>query len=177
VDKKSFVCSAMFIFLNKTCFRGIYRVGPNGFNVPYGNYNNPEIINKEHFDKIHCLIQNVIFDCIDYRETMDIKNIDKDDFLYLDPPYAPEKKTSFVGYTENGFTIENHTKLFHFIHILTENNIKCILSNSDVELVRENFIKEKYSIESLLCKRKINSKKPNSKSKEVIIQNYNNSFL
>ena len=57
----------MFIFLNKTCFRGIFRIGPNGFNVPYGHYNNPEIINKEHLDEIHELIKNVIFECCDYN--------------------------------------------------------------------------------------------------------------
>jgi DNA adenine methylase len=53
VEKKSIIGSSMFIFLNKTCFRGIFRVGPKGFNVPYGHYNNPEIINKKHLDNIH----------------------------------------------------------------------------------------------------------------------------
>ena len=59
-EKKSTLGSAMFIFLNKTCFRGVFRVGPNGFNVPYGHYNKPEIINKEHLEEIHDLIQTVI---------------------------------------------------------------------------------------------------------------------
>ena len=60
LDKKSTIGSAMFIFLNKTCFRGLFRIGPNGFNVPYGHYKNPQIIDKDHLDKIHSLIQNVI---------------------------------------------------------------------------------------------------------------------
>ena len=92
--------------------------------------------------------------------------------LYLDPPYAPETTTSFVGYTENGFNIENHNKLFKLIHSLTETNKKMMLSNADVTLVRENFCNEKYSTLSILCKRSINSKNPDAKAKEVIIKNY-----
>ena len=124
IDKKCLLCSAMFIFLNKTCFRGIFRVGRNGFNVSYGNYKNPEIINKEHLEKIHNLIQNVIFECCDFSKSLNIDNIEENDFIYLDPPYAPETETSFVSYTENGFNIENHIKLFNLINNLTEKNKK-----------------------------------------------------
>jgi DNA adenine methylase len=170
IDKKSILVSAMFIFLNKTCFRGVFRVGPNGFNVPYGHYNNPEIINKEHLEEIHKLIQNVVFECCDFNTSLTI--VEPNDFVYLDPPYAPETKVSFVGYTENGFNIENHTNLFKLIHILTDTNKKIMLSNADVSLVRENFTNEKYSTLSILCKRSINSKNPDAKAKEVIIKNY-----
>lgn len=169
-DKKDILGSAMFIFLNKTCFRGVFRVGPNGFNVPYGHYNNPEIINKEHLDEIHTLIQHVIFECRDFASSL--TNIESNDFVYLDPPYAPQTSTSFVGYTENGFSIENHNKLFCLIHTLTDANKKVMLSNADVTLVRENFANEKYNIVSLLCKRSINSKNPDAKAKEVIVKNY-----
>ena len=171
-DKKTIIGSAMFIFLNKTCFRGVFRIGPNGFNVPYGHYNNPEIINKNHLDIINELIQNVIFECIDFNVSLIIDNFHINDFIYLDPPYAPEKQTSFVKYTENGFDINNHYKLFSLIHELTNKNIKLMISNSDVSLVRDNFTNDKYNIISILCKRSINSKKPESKSKEVIIKNY-----
>ena len=173
-DKTSILGSAMFIFLNKTCFRGVFRVGPNGFNVPYGHYNNPEIINKEHLDEIHEIIQNVIFECCDF--TTSLNSIESDDYIYLDPPYAPETDTSFVGYTENGFNINNHNNLFKLIHNLTETNKKLMLSNADVSLVRDNFTNniksEKYNIESILCKRTINSKNPKAKAREVIIKNY-----
>lgn len=169
-EKKTIIGSAMFIFLNKTCFRGLFRVGPNGFNVPYGHYNNPEIINKEHLDEIHVLIQNVIFNCCDFKKSL--KNIELNDYVYLDPPYAPETNTSFVGYTENGFTIDDHNNLFNLIHKLTGTNRKILLSNSDVSLIRDNFTNEKYIITSILCKRTINSKNPQSKTKEVIIKNY-----
>ena len=168
-DKKTIVGSSMFIFLNKTCFRGIFRIGPKGFNVPYGHYNNPEIINKEHLYKIKILIKDVIFECCDY--TKSLTNIQKNDYIYLDPPYVPEKNTSFVKYTQNGFNNENHIKLFNLIHKISDEN-KIMLSNSDVKLVNDNFNNEKYNIISVLCKRTINSKNPNSKTNEVIIKNY-----
>jgi DNA adenine methylase len=94
------------------------------------------------------------------------------DYVYLDPPYAPETNTSFVKYTENGFGIDNHVNLFQLIHKLTETNKKMMLSNADVSLVRDNFKNEKYNITSILCKRTINSKKPETKTNEVIIKNY-----
>jgi DNA adenine methylase len=84
----------------------------------------------------------------------------------------PETETSFVGYTLNGFNMDNHMNLFHLIHALTEQNKKILLSNADVRLVRENFANEKYTISSILCKRAINSKNPDAKAKEVIIKNY-----
>ena len=160
--------SAMFIFLNKTCFRGIYRVGPNGFNVPYGHYKNPKIINKNHLDNIHLLIKDVTFVSCDFSKSL--KNIKNGDFVYLDPPYVPEKKTSFLGYTDSGFNLENNKKLFNEINNLE--NVKIMMSNSDVKLVRDYFENNKYTIISLVCKRSINSKKPNSKTNEVIIINY-----
>jgi DNA adenine methylase len=160
----------MFIFLNKTCFRGVFRIGPKGFNVPYGHYKNPEIINKKHLEQINLLIQNVIFECKDFNTSL--ATIETNDYVYLDPPYAPETDTSFVGYTENGFNIDNHKKLFELINKLTEKNIKIMSSNADVSLVRNNFTNEKYNITSILCKRAINSKNPQAKAKEVIIKNY-----
>lgn len=168
--KKNILGSAMFIFLNKTCFRGVFRVGPNGFNVPYGHYKNPEIVNKEHLDEIHNLIQDVVFECSDFN--VSLTNIEPNDFVYLDPPYAPETNTSFVGYTEKGFNIENHTNLFQLIHRLTDTNKKIMLSNADVSLVRENFTSEKYKTLTISCKRSINSKNPDAKANEVIIRNY-----
>jgi DNA adenine methylase len=169
-DKKTILGSAMFIFLNKTCFRGVFRVGPKGFNVPYGHNKNPEIINKEHLDEIHDLIQGVIFECCDYNTSL--ASIEDNDYVYLDPPYAPETEISFVGYTENGFSLDNHNNLFKLIHKLTETNKKMMLSNADVSLVRENFTDQRYNITSILCKRAINAKNPNAKAKEVIIKNY-----
>jgi DNA adenine methylase len=170
VEKNTLMGSAMFIFMNKTGFRGIFRVGPNGFNVPFGHYKNSEIINHEHLMEIHNLIQNVIFECRSFEESL--ISINENDFVYLDPPYAPEKNTSFVGYTESGFDYDTHVKLFQLCNKLTGENKKMMMSNADVELVRNNFKNDIYRIESIVCKRSINSKNPESKTKEVIIKNY-----
>ena len=170
-DKKTVYGSALFLFLNKTCFRGIFRIGPNGMNVPYGHYKNPEIINKNHLDEIHNLIQNVVFESGDFLTSL--KNVKKGDFIYMDPPYYPEKATSFVKYTKNGFSKENHEQLFQKIHDLSKEEIKIMLSNSSVEDVLNSFKNENiYSIKIIKCKRTINSKKPNSTTNEVIIVNY-----
>jgi DNA adenine methylase len=171
IDKQTLTGSAMFIFLNKTCFRGVFRVGPNGFNVPYGHYNSPEIVNKEHLDEIHELIQDVIFECADFNKSLAIPFEDSD-YVYLDPPYAPETSTSFVGYTENGFNIDNHQQLFQVLDNLTEKKIKLMMSNAAVTLVQSNFSEPKYNTTIILCKRAINSKNPEAKAKEVIIKNY-----
>jgi DNA adenine methylase len=157
-------CS-MFIFLNKTCFRGLYRVGPNGFNVPFGNYKNPEVLNFEHLKEIHYLIKDVVFEYKHFNHSLEQK-FNQNDFVYLDPPYVPEKKTSFVGYNENGFNSENHIQLFKKINDL---ETKFMLNNSNVKLVRDSFDKNKYNIYEILCKRTINSKNPSSKSIELII--------
>ena len=170
-DKMDILGSAMFIFLNKTCFRGIFRVGPNGFNVPYGHYNNPEIINKAHLEEIHNLIQIVVFECCDFNTSL--TNIETNDFVYLDPPYNKEVDTSFVGYTENGFGIEKHTQLFGLCNGLNGlNHKKFMMSNSNTDFVKQNFPQEKYNIEIITAKRSINSKNPSSKTTELIIKNY-----
>jgi len=162
--------SAIFIFLNKTCFRGVYREGPNGFNVPYGNYNTPEVINKQHLMEISKLIQNVNFYNMGFEQSFaKIHSNDLNDFLYLDPPYAPINTTSFVDYVADGFNIDKHKKLFELIKNKSRNN-KIMMSNSDVEFVKETF--KDYKIITILCKRSINSKNPESKVNEVLIKNF-----
>ena len=165
-EKKDIEGSSLFLFLNKTCFRGVFRVGPNGFNVPYGHYPNPEIINREHLEEIHRLIQPVIFECCDFNTSLSRVGIG--DFIYLDPPYAPETATSFVGYTETGFSLDLHETLFKTIKSLPCN---MMMSNADVSFVRNHF-KEPYILLSILCKRSIHSKNPGAKAKEVIVKNY-----
>ena len=173
-QKNSINGSSMFLFLNKTCFRGLFRICSNGFNVPFGNYVKPEIVNKEHIFEVSNLIKNVEFKCLDFNQSLNIllEKKNKNDFIYLDPPYAPENDKSFVGYNENGFNLENHLELFKKCNDINDQKIKFILSNSDVKLVRDNFINEKFNINSILCKRTINSKNPDAKTKELIIKNY-----
>lgn len=167
--KNSAIGSAILIFLNKTCFRGVFRIGPRGFNVPYGNYTNPKIIDKKHLDEIHELIQGVVFKCSDF--SVSLGEVESDDYVYLDPPYAPESENSFVGYTKCGFGIDSHAALFEQVHKLAASN-KIMMSNADVPLVRDKFADERYTLLPVLCKRSINAKNPESKSKEVIIKNY-----
>jgi DNA adenine methylase len=162
--------SSIFIFLNKTCFRGLFRVGPNGYNVPFGHYKNPSIISEEHLLQVHLLIQEVHFIHMDFNESL--QNVNDCDFAYLDPPYAPENKTSFVKYIANGFNMEVHEKLFTLCNEMKQRGIRFIMSNSHVEIVRLYFSENDYNIELLICKRSINSKKPFSKTTEVLIKSY-----
>ena len=180
IEKNGILGTALFIFLNKTCFRGIYRVGPNGFNVPYGNYSQPEIINKEHLQEVHELIQGVIFTHCDFSVPLQncISSVTSSvtssvDFIYLDPPYAPEHSKSFVGYNKDGFNLDQHIKLFTLCKELNTKKIKFIMSNADVALIKDYFLPEIYNTQSITTKRSINSKKPGSKTLEVIIKNFN----
>ena len=169
MDKTTIECSAIFMFLNKTCFRGMYREGPNGFNVPYGHYKTtPSIITKSDLNYISELIKNVEFINSDFSKSL--LNIKKDDFVYLDPPYAPENNKSFVGYTSEGFNLETHKKLFNEILKFNTREIKFLMSNSKVEIVL-NYFKD-YKTEDIVVRRAINSKKPDSKTTEVFIYNF-----
>ena len=158
--------SALFIMLNKTNFRGVYREGPNGYNVPFGHYKKtPAIISKSEIDKISTLIKDVVFIDADFNES--INNSTEGDFVYLDPPYAPQNRKSFVGYTENGFDINMHKKLFKLTKALTTNNIKFAMSNANVELVKKNF--EGYVFKEISARRAIHSKNPAAKTTDVLI--------
>jgi DNA adenine methylase len=170
-DKITILGSAYFLFLNKTCFRGLYRVGPNGFNVPYGHYKTPSIYDEESLKIISELIKDVNF--INASFETSLLNIKKNDMVYCDPPYVPINATSFVNYNSDGFEGVLHEKLFTMLHELKKQKIKWIMSNSDTELVLDSFSdNKKYNIEKILCRRAINSKKPESKVNEVIIKSY-----
>ena len=160
--------ASLFLLLNKTCFRGIYRESSNGFNVPYGHYKTtPTIITKEELDKISNLIKDVEFRTLSFKES--IKYPKEGDFVYMDPPYAPETKTSFVGYLKDGFTQECHKKLFEEIVRMNERKVKFCLSNAKVDLVTDAL--KNFNIEEIEARRAIHSKKPDSKTLEVIITN------
>lgn len=153
--------TAMFVFLNKTCFRGVYREGPNGFNVPYGHYKTtpavPDLI------KVSEVIQGVVFTHCDFREA--IARAKTGDFMYLDPPYAPETKTSFVGYTKDGFSLKDHEELFD---MTKSSDAQFVMSNAGVDLVRRAF--SDYTVSDIKARRAINSKNPASNTTEVIVR-------
>ena len=168
MDKTTIECSAIFMFLNKTCFRGMYREGPNGFNVPYGHYKKtPTIITKKELDYISDLMKDVVFLQSDFCKS--VQNIRSGDFVYLDPPYAPETENSFVGYTADGFGLETHNKLFSEIRKLHKQKIQFVMSNAKVDLVINNF--NDCKCDDIIARRAINSKKPGSTTTEVLIYN------
>lgn len=153
-------CASMLLFLNKTCFRGVYREGPNGFNVPFGHYNNPTILEEEHIRAVSELIKDVVF----VAQSFTTLNAEEGDFVYLDPPYAPETDTSFVSYTADGFDL--HSELFNMCKKMKN---KWVMSNADVPLVKDAL--EGYEIKIIEARRAINSKNPEAKTNEVLIRN------
>ena len=161
--------SAFLLFLNKTCFRGLYREGPRGFNVPFGNYKNPTILEEENIRALSTLFQPVVFTCSSFSDILPKPT--KGDFTYLDPPYAPEQGTSFVSYTADGFDLETHNALFKATKELKERGVAFLMSNADVPLVREAFPSAVYETKSILCRRAIHSKTPDAKTREVLIKN------
>lgn len=159
--------AATLIFLNKTCFRGVYREGPNGFNVPYGHYKTTPVVTPlEELLKIQDLIKDVFFKWCDFRAAF-AQTVNDCDFIYADPPYAPENVKSFVGYTKDGFTMDDHKDLFD---LLKYSEIDFVMSNAKVYLVTSSF--EDYKIEDVPARRAINSKDPSSITTEVLVHGY-----
>lgn len=167
-QRTSIRASAMLLFMNKTCFRGLYREGPNGFNVPFGNYKNPTILEEEHIRAVSELLQGVIFTHCSFPVAFE--RMEEGDFTYLDPPYVPESGTSFVSYTVNGFNLDTHTLLFKACGELTGKKVNFLLSNANVKEVSDAF-PEPYVTRVIQCKRAIHSKKPGSTTSEVLIKN------
>ena len=169
--------ASLFIFLNKTCFNGLYRVNRKGmFNVPMGAYKDPVICDYENLRNVSIALQNVIIQCGDYRQCYDF--IDSDTFVYIDPPYRPLTLTSsFTAYSENGFNDEEQILLEKFIESLSCKGATILISNSDPKNTDENdnFFDElykNYHIERVFAKRMINSRGSNRGAvRELLISN------
>ncbi len=164
--------AARIIYLNKTCFNGLYRVNSAGqFNSPYGKYKNPNIVNattikamSKYFNKADIEFLNG-----DYKEVM--RRAKKGAFVYLDPPYMPiSSSSSFTGYTENGFGYEQQVELKKECDKLKEKGISFLLSNSDCAEIRELYKDDEYEIRTVQAKRNINSNaKKRGEINEVLI--------
>lgn len=153
----------LFIFLNKTCFNGLYRVNRQGFyNVPVGSYRKPNICDPDNIRTISSLLQNVKIKCGDYSKCSDF--VDENTFVYVDPPYRPLNKTSsFTSYNENKFGDEQQIQLAQFLELLSKKGAKIVASNSDPKNIDENDdffddIYKNFNINRVKAKRMINSK-------------------
>lgn len=170
--------AALFIFLNRTCFNGLYRVNRHGmFNVPIGAYKRPLICDAENLQNVSKVMQKVEIICGDYRKSSDF--IDKDTFVYFDPPYRPLTKTAeFTAYTENGFDDIEQESLAKYAIELWQRGTRVVLSNSDPKNVnkKDNFFDDLYAqfiIQRVDATRAINSdKEKRGKIKELLIANF-----
>lgn len=172
-EEQKIKCAALVVVLNKLCFRGMYREGPNGFNVPYGHCKKtPDILPRTHLDEVSGLLNkhNVVFEVSDFNKS--ILTATDGDFAYLDPPYAPEAGNSFVGYTADGFGYENHIELFDKIKNLDASGVSFAMSNAQVPLVTDQFPEDKYEYDAIVARRAINSKNPAAKTTEIVISNH-----
>lgn len=150
--------AARVIYLNKTCYNGLYRVNSAGqFNSPFGKYKKPNIVNATTIKAMSKYLSNdrITIQQGDYKKTL--KGIRKGAFVYLDPPYFPiSSSSSFTGYTENGFSHEHQLELRNECNKLSSKGIAFVQSNSDCPEIRELY--RDYIIKTVQAKRSINSK-------------------
>lgn len=170
--------AALMIFLNKTCFNGLYRVNHKGeYNVPIGAYKNPLICNEQNLKNVSAKLQRVTIVCGDYKESASF--IDEKTFVYFDPPYRPLTPTAnFTSYTEHLFDDTNQLELANFVQLLDNKGAKVVVSNSDPKNTNEddNFFDDAYSkqkINRVSATRMINrNSDKRGKISELLISNF-----
>ena len=163
--------ASRFIYLNRTCFNGMYRVNSKGeFNVPFGHYKNPRIIDENNLLNCSELLKKTEIKCADFTEIL--AKVKKGDFVYFDPPYVPLNETSsFTSYTKDGFDIDMQFKLRDVCDELDSMSVKFMLSNSDTKLVNELY--SNYKIKKVFASRQINANADGrGKITEVLVRNY-----
>ena len=168
----------LFIFLNKTCFNGLYRVNKKGkFNVPMGAYKKPKICDEENLKNVSLTLRNVKIVYADYKESE--KFIDDKTFVYIDPPYRPLNITSsFTSYTENDFNDKEQIELAEYINVLNKKGAKIVISNSDPKNndIDDNFfdkLYKNYNINRVKATRMLNSNASlRGAINELLITNY-----
>ena len=162
------------LFLNKTCFNGLYRVNSKGkFNVPLGRYTNPNIVNKENLQAVSKTLQSgkIKISCRDFSSI--IKDAKKGDFVYFDPPYQPLSETAnFTSYTHRDFTEDDLERLADLANQLNSKGCNVMLSNSNSKTVKKLF-SSGWKIKEIKANRAINSNsQKRTGHKEIIIKNY-----
>jgi len=166
--------AARLIYLNKTCYNGLYRVNSKGkFNVPIGRYKNPAILEEENLIAIHELLKNpdIKIQVADFEECE--KEVERNDFVYFDPPYSPLSETAnFTAYTKECFGQQEQIRLANLFKKLSDRGCFVLLSNSDIEFIR-NLYSEFYIHKKIMVPRFISSN-PNRRKAigELAITNY-----
>lgn len=164
--------AALFIFLNKTCFNGLYRVNKKGlFNVPFGKYKNPKICDSATIRKDSELLQKVVILAGDFEQTF--KYAKGNTLFYFDPPYRPITKTSaFTDYTKDSFNDDSQVRLKEYCDKVNKAGYKFMLSNSDCQ---DNFfdtLYENYKIDRVFASRSINCNgQKRGKLTEILVHN------
>ena len=165
--------ASRLIYLNKTCFNGLFRVNASGeFNSPFGRYKNPNIVNESVLRAVSNYFNsnNIAFYNEDFSETL--RRVENGGFVYLDPPYDPVSDTAcFTGYNKGGFSRNEQIRLKQCCDELTERNIKFMLSNSSTSFIKDLY--QDYHITTVQAKRSINSNASKRGAiEEVLITNY-----
>ncbi len=164
--------AARLLYLNKTCFNGLFRVNKKGeFNVPMGKYKNPNIVQENNILACNKVLQKAT---ITYGDFSDI-NPNSGDFVYFDPPYHPINKQSFTTYTKSDFNEVDQNRLRDFLVILHSNEVNTMLSNSNTEFIQHLYKSSIFNVSIVNAPRHINCK-PNKRNpvEEVLITNYKN---
>jgi DNA adenine methylase len=164
--------AARLIYLNKTCYNGLYRENSKGeFNVPIGKYKNPKICNPTLLRDVSAALQTARLEVSSFEEILN-KATNPDDFVYFDPPYYPLSSTSnFTEYSRYSFNRETQLKLSKVFAELASRNVKVMLSNSDCHFIRELY--KEFKVRSIFASRAINSNaKRRGKISELIITSY-----
>jgi len=162
--------ASRFIYLNKTCFNGLYRVNSKGgFNVPFNNAKNPLICPEEDLREISELLQNAKIEVKQFHEIE--SEVKKNDFIYFDPPYYPLKRESFTTYTKEAFLEKEQERLAQLFRTLDKKGCKVMLSNSDTKFIKDLY--QDYPIKIVKANRMINCDgKGRGKINELVVTNY-----
>ncbi|WP_026473574.1 DNA adenine methylase [Alkaliflexus imshenetskii] len=165
--------ASRIIYLNKTCFNGLYRVNNAGeFNAPFGRYKNPNIVNEPTLKAVNKFLNknNTLINCGDYSDVLEA--VDENSFVYLDPPYHPiSENSNFTGYVQGGWDMIDQIRLREVCDTLNEKGTKFLLSNSSSQFIKDQY--DKYIITTVKATRAINSNgSDRGEIDEVLIRNY-----
>lgn len=162
--------AARMIYLNKTCFNGLWRVNSKGeFNVPMGSYINPAICNQENIMACHHVLQNAIIERKDFHSITP----EAGDFVYFDPPYHRTSETSFTAYAKSDFSEQDQIALAEFSKSLHKKGVYVMISNSNTKFIRSLYKEPSFKTQIIMAPRTVNSNAKGRKPvEEVLITNF-----